>query len=114
MADRPSRFPPLADEAMTPDQRTVANAIRTGPRGGLRGPFQAWLRSPELAQRLQAVGEYVRFSSSIPARLNELAILITARAWDSSAATQPEDVAALWNPKGYVNTARPRIHVRVV
>jgi len=83
MADRPSRFPPLADEAMTPDQRTVANAIRTGPRGGLRGPFQAWLRSPELAQRLQAVGEYVRFSSSIPARLNELAILITARAWDA-------------------------------
>ena len=83
MTDRPARFPPLADEAMTPAQRTVADAIRTGPRGGLRGPFQAWLRSPQLAQRLQAVGEYVRFSSSIPARLNELAILITARAWDA-------------------------------
>jgi sulfite oxidase len=37
---------------------------------------------------------------------------IVARAWDSSAATQPEDEAALWNPKGYVNNARPRIHVR--
>jgi 4-carboxymuconolactone decarboxylase len=83
MADRPPRFPPLADAAMTPAQRAVANAIRTGPRGGLRGPFQAWLRSPELAQRLQAVGEYVRFSSSVPPRLNELAILITARAWDA-------------------------------
>jgi sulfite oxidase len=39
---------------------------------------------------------------------------IVVRAWDSSAATQPEDEAALWNPKGYVNNARPRITVRVV
>jgi sulfite oxidase len=37
---------------------------------------------------------------------------IVVRAWDSSAATQPEDEAALWNPKGYVNNARPRIKVR--
>jgi sulfite oxidase len=37
---------------------------------------------------------------------------IVVRAWDSSAATQPEDEAALWNPKGYVNNARPRVHVR--
>jgi 4-carboxymuconolactone decarboxylase len=68
---------------MTPAQRAAADAIRTGPRGGLRGPFQAWLRSPELADRLQKVGEFVRFSSSVPPRLNELAILITARAWDA-------------------------------
>ena len=39
---------------------------------------------------------------------------IVVRAWDSSAATQPEDAAALWNPKGYVNNARPRIKVRAV
>jgi sulfite oxidase len=39
---------------------------------------------------------------------------ITVRAWDSSAATQPEDEAALWNPKGYVNNARPRLRVRAV
>jgi sulfite oxidase len=39
---------------------------------------------------------------------------IVVRAWDSSAATQPEDEAALWNPKGYVNNARPRVRVRVV
>jgi sulfite oxidase len=38
---------------------------------------------------------------------------ILVRAWDSSAATQPEDEAALWNPKGYVNNARPRIRIRV-
>jgi 4-carboxymuconolactone decarboxylase len=80
---RPARFPPLAPEEMTPAQREVAEAIASGPRGGLRGPFQAWLRSPEIAQRLQKVGEYLRFSSSAPRRLNELAILITARAWDA-------------------------------
>jgi sulfite oxidase len=39
---------------------------------------------------------------------------IVVRAWDSSAATQPEDEAGLWNPKGYVNNARPRIRVRAV
>jgi sulfite oxidase len=39
---------------------------------------------------------------------------ILVRAWDSSAATQPEDEAALWNPKGYVNNARPRVRVRAV
>ena len=37
---------------------------------------------------------------------------LVVRAWDSSAATQPEDEAALWNPKGYVNNARPRVTVR--
>jgi sulfite oxidase len=37
---------------------------------------------------------------------------LAVRAWDSSAATQPEDEASLWNPKGYVNNARPRIRVR--
>jgi 4-carboxymuconolactone decarboxylase len=70
-------------DAMTPAQRAVAEAIASGPRGGLRGPFQAWLRSPDLADRLQKVGEYLRFSSAVPRRLNELAILITARAWDA-------------------------------
>jgi sulfite oxidase len=39
---------------------------------------------------------------------------IQVRAWDSSAATQPETEAALWNPKGYVNNARPRVRVRAV
>jgi len=83
MTDRPPRFPPLKPEEMSPQQREAAEAIAAGPRGGLRGPFQAWLRSPELANRLQRVGEYLRFSSSVPRRLNELAILITARAWDA-------------------------------
>ena len=83
MADAtgPERLPPIPPERMAPRQREVAEAISGGPRGGLRGPFQAWLRSPEVADRLQRVGEYVRFQSSIPPALNELAILVTAREW---------------------------------
>ena len=58
-------------------------ASRSGPRKSLSGPFNAWLRSPELADRLRKVGEYIRFNTSLPHRLNEFAILITAREWSS-------------------------------
>jgi 4-carboxymuconolactone decarboxylase len=77
------RFPTLTPEQMTPAQRKVADAILAGPRKGLGGPFNTWLRSPELADKLQQVGEHLRFHSSIPPRLNEFAILLTARAWDA-------------------------------
>jgi|SRR5579859_741536 len=77
------RFPTLAPEQMTPAQRKVAEAIAAGPRKSLGGPFNTWLRNPELADKLQQVGEHVRFHSSVPPRLNEFAILLTARAWDA-------------------------------
>jgi 4-carboxymuconolactone decarboxylase len=77
------RLAPIALEAMTPEQKQVAEAIMAGPRGGLRGPFNAWLRSPELADRYQRVGEYLRFHSSLGPRLNEMAILMTAAHWQS-------------------------------
>ncbi len=75
------RMPELPLDKMAPAQRSVAEAIMNGPRGRMSGPFNAWLRSPELADRLQKVGEYVRFNTSLPKRLNELAILMTAQAW---------------------------------
>ena len=50
----------------------------TGPRKSLGGPFNAWLRSPELAGRLQQLGEYIRFKTLLHHRLNEFAILIIA------------------------------------
>ena len=68
-------------DKMTPAQRTVADAIMSGPRKGMNGPFNAWLRSPELADRLQKVGEYVRFNTSLDKRLNEMAIIMTAQYW---------------------------------
>jgi 4-carboxymuconolactone decarboxylase len=67
---------------MTPDQKRVAEGIASGPRGSWqRGPFKALLRSPEIADRVQKVGEFVRFKSSIEPRLNELAIILCARKW---------------------------------
>jgi 4-carboxymuconolactone decarboxylase len=75
------RMPPLAREAMNDAQRAAADELIAGPRKGVKGPFIALLRSPELMARLQKVGEYLRFGSSIPARLNEFATLVVARDW---------------------------------
>jgi 4-carboxymuconolactone decarboxylase len=76
------RFPELTPETMTDEQRQVAEAIQAGPRGsGLRGPFNALMRSPQLCDLVQRVGAYVRFGSSIPAALNELAICMAGRKW---------------------------------
>jgi 4-carboxymuconolactone decarboxylase len=81
-ADNDGRRFPLLDEAtMSPRQREAYQGIVSGPRKGAAGPFNALLRSPDVADRVQRVGEYVRFQSTIPAALNELAILITGRFW---------------------------------
>ena len=89
------RFPVLSPEQMSPEQTKLMQALLAGPRGGsvagaeavnrimTRGPFNAWMRSPDLGDRLQKVGEYIRFNTSLPLRLNEFAILITARHWTS-------------------------------
>jgi 4-carboxymuconolactone decarboxylase len=74
-----ARLSPLTNENMTAEQRAVADAIRSGPRGGLRGPFEAWLRSPELCDRAQKLGEYCRFNTVLPAALREIAILLTGK-----------------------------------
>ena len=68
---------------MSEAQQRVYDAIAGGPRGGVRGPFGPLLRSPELADRVQKLGEYLRFHSALPPRLNEMAILINARLWGS-------------------------------
>jgi 4-carboxymuconolactone decarboxylase len=75
------RFRPLKPEELDAEQRRVHDAIAGGPRGAVRGPFNALLRSPALADQAQKLGEHVRFRSSLPDRLNELAILVTARYW---------------------------------
>jgi 4-carboxymuconolactone decarboxylase len=75
------RMPPLAPEQMTEAQRAVAAELASGPRGGVRGPFIPLLRSPELMNRLQKVGEYLRYQSALERRLSEFVILITSRQW---------------------------------
>jgi 4-carboxymuconolactone decarboxylase len=75
------RMAPIPLDKMNPAQRKVADAIMSGPRGSIQGPFNAWLRSPDLADRLQKVGEYIRFNTSLDKRVNEMAIIITAQYW---------------------------------
>jgi 4-carboxymuconolactone decarboxylase len=88
------RFKPIPVEELTPEQRKLYDAIRSGPRaklanssaakpGPLGGPFNVWLRSPGIGECVQRLGEEIRFRSSLPSKLNEMAIIITARFWTS-------------------------------
>jgi 4-carboxymuconolactone decarboxylase len=90
----PRRFKLIPIENFTPEQRKLYDAIRSGPRakiansgaskpGPLGGPFNVWLRSPGIGDCVQRLGEEIRFRSSLPSKLNEMAIMITARFWTS-------------------------------
>jgi 4-carboxymuconolactone decarboxylase len=81
MAKKLTRFPRLAPEEMTAAQREAAAEIAAGPRGEVRGPFLALIHHPELARRLQALGEQLRWKAKLPPHLIELAVLVTARRW---------------------------------
>ena len=77
------RFPALQADQLTPDQKKWADTITAPPRNGkfANPPYRAYIRSPELATRLTPLSDYLRWNTSLPARLSELAILITARHW---------------------------------
>jgi len=75
------RFKELVEDEMTEAQRAVHREICAGPRGRMGPPTNVLLRSPELARRSAKLGEFVRFGSSLPIRIMEFAILITARYW---------------------------------
>lgn len=80
MSDQPvSRLAPLQPSDMTSQQKDVYDDIIAGPRGSVKGPFNAWLRSPALVDPAQKLGEFCRFNNSLGSRLSEIAILITAR-----------------------------------
>jgi 4-carboxymuconolactone decarboxylase len=80
---RGDRFPPLTWEQLAPEQKVMVNDLLAGTRTSLNGPFNALLRSPEMGNLAQKLGEYVRFRTSVPGRLNEMAILLTAKWWSS-------------------------------
>jgi len=86
------RFKLIPLEELTAEQKKVSDAIRFGPRaavksssaarpGPLGGPFNVWLRSPGVGNIIQSLGAEIRFRSSLPSKLNELAIIVTARHW---------------------------------
>ena len=77
----PERMPMIARDAMNDAQRKAADDLIAGPRKGVKGPFVALLRSPELMDRLQRVGEYLRFGSALDPRLNEFVMAVVAREW---------------------------------
>lgn len=73
------RLPPMPESTMNDAQKKASAALIAGPRKGVFGPFIPLMRSPELLDRVQRVGEYLRFQSAVPPKLNEFATLITAR-----------------------------------
>ncbi len=75
------RLPELTEATMSPEQRQAAEAIKSGPRGVVQGPLLAWLHSPALADRAQALGAFCRYHTSLPPRLSELAIITTGAYW---------------------------------
>lgn len=87
------RFKLLPFTEMNAAQKAYADAVMAGPTSStgsaavvpgakfLGAPFNVYLRSPELAQGLRQVAEYIRFKTSLPQKLNEFAILVTARQW---------------------------------
>lgn len=77
-----ARIPLPTPATMTSEQRRVYDTVVSGPRGVLRGPLLAALHRPELADKWQQFGELLRYRTSLPPRLSELAILVTARHWN--------------------------------
>ncbi len=75
------RVPAFDPAAMSEQQRRVHDAIVAGPRGVVRGPLEVWLHNPGLAEHAQALGAYCRFATVLPARLSELAVIVTAAHW---------------------------------
>ena len=78
-----TRFTPLKAEELTPPQKAWADMIAAPPRNAkfTAPPYRAYIRNPDLAPKLSALSEYLRWNTSLAPRLSELAILITAREW---------------------------------
>ena len=95
MSTPEQRFKQIPVENLMPEQKTLYDNIRSGPRnqvksssaakpGPLGGPFNVLLRSPGVGDIIQKLGAEIRFKSSIPTKLNEFAICITGRHWTCS------------------------------
>jgi 4-carboxymuconolactone decarboxylase len=78
---RGGRFAPLTFDKMTPEQKTMTNNLLSGERKTADGPFNVLLRSPEMGDAAQKLGAQLRFHSSLPDKLRELAIITTGRYW---------------------------------
>jgi 4-carboxymuconolactone decarboxylase len=75
------RMPPIPPEKQTPEQRKAAQAFKDNRKQDVFGPFVPLSRSPEVMLRAMALGDYLRYRTVLPPKLNEFVILITARHW---------------------------------
>lgn len=84
-----------AYEDMTPEQQKACDAVVAGKRGKVPAPMIAWIRNPVLADRIQSMGEVLRFETTLGPRLTELAILVCARHWTAHLEWKAHKVYAL-------------------
>jgi 4-carboxymuconolactone decarboxylase len=75
------RMPPIPADKLTDAQKKAIEEFKAARSVDISGPFVAMLRSPEVMNRARAMGDYLRFRSSLPPRLSEFVILLTARRW---------------------------------
>jgi len=75
------RMPPIPADKLTDAQKKAIEEFKAARSVDISGPFVAMLRSPEVMSRARAMGDYLRFKSSLPPRLSEFVILLTARRW---------------------------------
>jgi len=75
------RFPQLTLEQLNDQQRPVGEKIVKISSVGLGGPYNPMLRSPVYAQRMYDLLDYLRWHTSVPTKLNEMAILVVSRQW---------------------------------
>ena len=78
---RGNRFKPLSYAELSRDQRTFADKEIAGGRKPENGPFNIYLRSPEMAELSRPLSDYLRFKAPTPRKLKEIAIMLTARYW---------------------------------
>lgn len=76
------RLPKLTSDQFTPRQKEVADK-HNARRDRLAGPYDVWIHSPELFEKVSAVSNYMRFDCGLPVKLREFGILVTARYWDA-------------------------------
>src|SRR6202051_5298125 len=80
---KPPRFPQLTMDQLDEKQKPLSEQIMKVSSTGIGGPYNPMLRSPVLGQRLFDLFHYLRWETSVPARLNEFAIIIIGRQWRS-------------------------------
>ena len=76
------RLPTLKYEELNPRQKESwdKHSVR---RETVRGPYHVWMHSPDLMDKVSPLSNYFRFDCSLPVKLREFGILVTARFWDA-------------------------------